>query len=123
MVRIKQGTLEAVLLAAKNTYPNEFLALLSSKKKGSKVIDEYVLLPSTYGSTFSSIRLDLMPYTGKGLGSIHSHPSPNPRPSKGDLAAFRAMGEIHLITAYPFSFESTRAFDKFGKALELEVVE
>jgi proteasome lid subunit RPN8/RPN11 len=123
MVKIRHGTLEAVLLAARNTYPNEFLALLSSKKKGSGIIDEYVMLPSTYGSNFSTIRLDLMPYTGKGLGSIHSHPSPNARPSRGDLAAFRAMGEIHLITAYPFSFESTRAFDRFGKPLQLEVVE
>jgi len=123
MVLIKRATLEAVLLAARNTFPDEFLALLSSKEKKSKVIDEFVLLPSVYGKTFSSIRLDLLPYTAGTLGSVHSHPSSYSKPSNADLRAFRAMGEIHLIIAKPFNFESVKAFDKNGNSLELEVVE
>jgi len=122
MVSIRKGTLEAVLLAAKNTYPDEFIAMLSSKKNDG-LIDEYVLLPSTYGKSFSSIRLDLMPYDSNVMGSVHSHPSPNAFPSKGDLRAFKKMGEIHLIIAYPFSFESTRAFNIQGKETEIVVIE
>ena len=123
MATIKRGTLEAVVLAAKNTFPNEFLALLSSKRKGSKVVDEFVLLPSTYGRTYSSIRLDLLPYDSKVLGSVHSHPGPSASPSRGDLRAFKMLGEIHLIIAKPFNFGSVRAFDSAGKEVELEVVE
>ncbi len=121
MVRIKRKTLEAIIEAARNTYPEEFIALLGSR--GSGAIDEFILLPSVYGTTFSSIRLDLLPYTANAKGSVHSHPGPYARPSKQDLAAFKAMGEIHLIIAYPFSFENSKAFDAEGKQLEIELVE
>lgn len=153
MVKINRQTLQALVAAAQNTYPHEFIALLGcTQKKGkvnckdntearrcnsrhsspaskqahsgcSGVIDEFIVLPATFGETFSSIRLDLLPYTSGAIGSVHSHPGPIASPSRGDLAAFRAMGEIHLIIAFPFSFESTRAFDASGKQLPLEVVE
>ena len=122
MALIKSGTLEALLLASKNTFPNEFLALLSSKEK-NKVIDEFVLFPSIYGKTFSSIRLDLAPYDSNIMGSVHSHPYGRAMPSRADLRAFRAMGEINLIIASPFNLESVNAFNKQGKQIELEVIE
>ena len=122
MVSIRKGTLDAILLAAKNTFPDEFLALLSSKGKNN-VIDEYVLLPAIYGKTFSSIRLDLVPYDSSLRGSVHSHPYGKAMPSRADLRAFRAMGEIHLIIASPFNFDSFNAFNKAGKEIELKVVE
>jgi proteasome lid subunit RPN8/RPN11 len=121
MVAIKKATLEALLLAAKNTYPDEFIALLSSKR--GKAIDEFVLLPATYGKSFSSIRTDLAPYDSGIRGSVHSHPGPNARPSRADLRAFRAMGEIHLIIAAPFNFNSVRAFKANGEETKIEVVE
>jgi proteasome lid subunit RPN8/RPN11 len=121
MAAIKKATLEALLLAAKNTYPDEFIALLSSTK--GKIIDEFVLLPATYGKDFSSIRFDLMPYDSNAKGSVHSHPGPYATPSKADLRAFRAMGEIHLIIAAPFNFQSARAFNASGKEEKIEVVE
>ena len=122
MASIKKGTLEAILLAAKNTSPDEFLALLSSKGKNN-VIDEYVLLPSTYGKTFSSIRLDLAPYDSSVRGSVHSHPYGRPMPSRADLRAFRAMGEINLIIASPFNVDSFKAFNKAGKEIKIKVIE
>ena len=122
MAKIKRLTLEAILQAARNTYPREFIALLGSKKKGSNVIDEFVLLPSTYGANFSSIRLDLLPYSVGTVGSVHSHPGPYATPSKADLRAFSRFGKINLIISYPFSLESARAFDAEGKELEIEVV-
>ena len=123
MVKIKRQTLQALVVAAQNTFPHEFIALLGRKKGKEKIINEFIILPATFGETFSSIRLDLLPYTSGAIGSVHSHPGPSASPSRGDLAAFRAMGEIHLIIAFPFSFESTRAFDASGKQLQLEVVE
>jgi len=121
MLSIKKGTLDALLLAAKNTFPNEFLALLSSKKK-NKVIDEFVLLPAIYGRTFSGIRLDLIPYDSSIMGSIHSHPYGPPMPSRADLRAFRAMGETHIIIASPFNLDSFKAFNKAGKEIKLKVI-
>ena len=114
--------MEAIMQAAKNTYPDEFIAMLGCKKEDGKIIDEFVLLPSTFGKTFSSIRLDLLPYTSGVKGSVHSHPGPYAQPSKSDLKAFKRMGEIHLIIAQPFSFDSTNAFDANGNSIELEVI-
>ncbi len=121
MVAIKKATLEALLLAAKNTYPDEFIALLSSTK--GKAIDEFVLLPATYGEDFSSIRTDLMPYDSSIRGSVHSHPGPYARPSRADLCAFKEMGEIHLIIAAPFNFNSVKAFNANGSETKIKVVE
>ena len=122
MVTITKGTLDAFLLAARNTYPNEFLAFLSSTGKGD-VIDEFVLLPATYGRNFSSVRLDLMPLDKSVKGSVHSHPGPSAFPSKGDLMSFKKLGKIHLIIAAPFTLESTKAFDSNGEEQEIEVIE
>jgi len=122
MLSIKKGTLEAIVLAAKNTFPNEFLALLSSKGK-NKIIDEFVLLPAIYGRTFSGIRLDLIPYDNSIMGSVHSHPYGPPMPSRADLRAFRAMGETHIIIASPFNLDSFKAFNKEGKEIKLKVIE
>ncbi len=123
MLKIKRQTLAAIAEAAKNTYPNEFIALLGCKRKGSKVVDEFVVLPSTYGKTFSSIRLDLLPYTAGTKGSVHSHPGPYNTPSRADMQAFARFGGINLIIAYPFSLESAKAFDANGKEIGVEIVE
>jgi len=123
MASIKRDTLEALLLAAQNTFPNEFLAFLSSTSKKGKVVDEFVVLPAVYGRSYSSIRLDLLPYDSHILGSVHSHPGPRASPSRGDLRAFKALGETHLIIASPFTLESVRAFDASGNEVRLEVVE
>jgi proteasome lid subunit RPN8/RPN11 len=122
MVEIKKATLEALLLAAKNTFPDEFIALLSSAA-GGNAIDEFVLLPATYGKDFSSIRLDLAPYDKNVRGSVHSHPGPYARPSRADLRAFRAMGKIHLIIAAPFNLQSVKAFNAAGIEEKISVIE
>ena len=121
MPKIKQATLESIIIAAQNTYPDEFIALLGADKK--KVIKELVILPSTYGSTFSSIRRDLVPFDSSIVGSVHSHPSHSNRPSSGDLKAFPGMGEVHLIICMPFDLNSIKAYDVKGNELEIEAVE
>lgn len=120
-MKIKKSTLESICDAARNIYPDEFIALLSSSRKNG-IVDELVVLPSTYGKRFAIIRVDLLPFDKSVMGSVHSHPSAYAFPSAGDLHTFKKTGEIHLIIAYPFSFESTKAFDSDGKEIALEAV-
>lgn len=108
--------------AARNVYPKEFIAFLGSTQKNS-VIDELVMLPSTFGEGFSSIRMDLLPIDKSIVGSVHSHPSPNAFPSRADKSFFPKTGEIHLIIAYPFNISSIAAFNAKGKPVRVEVVE
>jgi proteasome lid subunit RPN8/RPN11 len=122
MIKIKKTALEFMLNMARNMYPREFIGLLRENKR--KEIYEVLLLPrSTYGRGFSSLDHYMVPYTVKYAGSVHSHPTPNPRPSAGDLLSFSRTGGIHIIVAYPFNESSFAVYNLKGEQLEFEVVE
>lgn len=122
MFKIKRATIESIIIAARNTYPDEFLALIGDGGN-SGVIDELVVLPATYGKNFASLRTDLVPFDSSVKGSVHSHPSINNFPSAADLNIFPALGEIHLIIAYPFNYDTLRASDIKGREIKFEIVE
>ncbi|MDD5162824.1 MAG: Mov34/MPN/PAD-1 family protein [Candidatus ainarchaeum sp.] len=121
-ILVKRQTLESIAEASKNVFPKEFIALLGSKSKNS-IIDELVIIPATFGDSFSSVYLDLLPFDKSILGSVHSHPSDSNRPSSADKRFFKKTGEIHLIICLPFSISSIRAYDAEGKEIEMEVIE
>lgn len=109
--------------AARSTYPDEFISMLGVKEKGSKVLSELVVVPAEFGKTHSSVRTDLIPFDPLIVGSIHSHPNENARPSSADRNFFGRMGEIHIIAGYPYSFETLRAYSSQGKPVLLNVLE
>ena len=118
--KITAEALEFILRAAKGAFPDEFSGLLRKNKNGE--IAEILIIPqTTRGRNFSSMNLYNIPYTSHHCGSVHSHPSPNPRPSKEDLAFFKATGELHIIAAYPFSPASLRAYDSDGNQIGLKL--
>jgi proteasome lid subunit RPN8/RPN11 len=122
MVRIKRAALEFMLNLARNMYPREFIGLLRENER--KEISEVLLLPrSTYGRGFSSLDHYMVPYTIKYAGSVHSHPTPNARPSAGDILSFSKTGGVHIIVAYPFTENSVGVYNNKGDKLEYEVVE
>ena len=116
-MHFKKELLEALCDAAKHVYPEEFLALLSVKQdKG--LVEEFVVVPATFGKNFSSFRLDLLPFDARIVGTAHSHPSHNANPSMADLRVF-SRGRVNLIIAWPFDFKSIKCFDNFGKEIEI----
>ncbi len=120
--KIKRGTAESIALAARNTYPDEFIAMVGGNK-GEMLIDELVVVPAIYGEDFAAVKQYLLPFDFRVLGSVHSHPSASNLPSVEDLATFLALGEIHIIIAYPFTLNTMKAFNSNGKEIGLEVVE
>ena len=117
---IRKGTLDSIIIAARNVYPNEFFSMLGGK---GGMIEELVVVPAIFGEDFSSYRLDLLPIDRGIIGSVHSHPSPANYPSFADLDSFAKFGEIHLIIGYPYDFNTIRAFDNKGKKVALRVNE
>ncbi|MFH1697073.1 MAG: Mov34/MPN/PAD-1 family protein [Candidatus Diapherotrites archaeon] len=121
MYSIKKGTLESLLEAAQNVYPNEFFALLGGDKE-KKIIDEFIVVPAVYGKTHAIYWPHMVPFDRRILGSVHSHPSRNANPSGADLRGFSRKGEVHLILSYPFGERDFRVFDSYGKEEDIKII-
>jgi len=117
---IKRGTLESIVIAARNVYPQEFFSMLGGK---NKTIEELVVIPAVFGDDFASYSLEHVPIDRSIIGTVHSHPSQYSHPSDADLESFGKFGEVHLIIAHPYDFNTIRAFDNKGKKIILKVVE
>ena len=113
MFKIKEAVIESILLATKASFPNEFFALLGGEKE-QKIIDELVIVPVIQGDKFVLIKEHLIPFDSRIIGSIHSHPSKNARPSKADLKQFSRKGLIHLIVGFPYDLNSIKCYDFNG---------
>ncbi len=120
MYSIKKITVESIIEASKNVFPQEFFSMLGGK---NEVITELVIVPAIYGENFSSYRLDLVPFDRTIIGTVHSHPSRNNSPSKADINSFKKTGKIHLIIAYPYTAETIAAFDENGKETTIKIIE
>lgn len=120
MVIFSRDLIDGIKEGAKNVFPNEFIALLRKSEDG--IISELLIFPrTTYGRNFSSIDFNMVPLLSNQCGSIHSHPSPSNRPSRGDLLFFQRLGGVHLIISYPFRDEDIAVYDAQGKKLSFEI--
>ncbi|MEM0360182.1 MAG: Mov34/MPN/PAD-1 family protein [Candidatus Diapherotrites archaeon] len=120
MLCIKKAIVEGILEASKNTYPNEFFALLGSKNR-NEIIDEVVIVPAVFGREHAIVR-GRLPVDFRIVGSVHSHPSPDNNPSQEDLVAFSRFGKVHFIISYPFNIGNINVVDSSGKKIEWTVV-
>ncbi len=117
---IEAELLEMISEAAKETYPNEFLATLRAEKG---VITEILLLPGTIsGERSGTFHLNMLPIDLSVVGTVHSHPSTSNHPSQEDIALFGRFGNTHIITCIPFDMSSWRAYDYSGREVQLEVI-
>ena len=122
MWKLRKSLLGDLLVAARNTYPHEFFALLAVKHD-KQLIEEFVIIPAVYGETHAIFRGDLIPFDASIVGSVHSHPTPSLFPSRADVHAFARFGRIHLIIAFPFNLTSVKAFNGKGSAVQVRVVD
>ena len=119
-MKIGKETLRFILQISKETYPDEFAALLRER---DGIVCELVFLPSHYGERSVFMHLHMMPVDFSVVGTVHSHPTPNPEPSEQDLAFFASTGKYHIITYYPFSERDWVCYNRYGEKIEAEVVD
>ncbi len=118
---IRRDTLKMILEASRDSHPLEFGAILRAEEG---VVSELLLVPGTIGGQSHAIfRLHNLPVDFTVVGSVHSHPSPDPRPSRQDIEFFQHIGYIHIIVAHPYDEASWRAWDRQGDAYPLTIVE
>ena len=118
---IARDTLHFILEASRSSHPLEFIGLL---RPIDDVIAEVLLIPGSEASDrAATLRFDMVPLTSGSVGTVHSHPSPSPKPSQEDLFFFSRHGKIHIITAYPYTEDSWRCYDEAGRERTLEVLD
>jgi len=121
--KIKRECLNIILESAKSIYPNEFGGLLRVDTASKNTIIEIILLPGTIsGGSQAIFQLHMLPIDFSIVGTVHSHPSGSPRPSKADLELFDKYGRIHIIVASPFDEYSWRTYDHLGKEIDVSII-
>lgn len=122
-VIMRRDMFEMILEGARRLHPRETILLLRGKTKGDVLNVVEVLIPpfATHGRGFSAFPTHMLPMDFSIIGSAHSHPSGNPRPSVGDLNY--SMGKIIVIVAFPYyGIENAAVYNREGKELTLELV-
>jgi proteasome lid subunit RPN8/RPN11 len=117
---IRQKTLSLLLEIAKESHPNEFVALLRER---DGFIDEVNLLPgTTAGEDSARMLFDMMPLDTHLAGSAHSHPSGAILPSNADLNFFPQTGKYHLIIGFPYGENDWKCFTADGEPFGIQVI-
>lgn len=117
---IAKDTLYFILEASRSTMPVEFAGLLRAE---DGVITEVIMLPGTESSSKSAlIRLYMLPNM-RIVGSVHSHPSSNIRPSQADLIFFSKTGDYHIIAGPPFDEKSWTCYNREGQSRDLPLLD
>ncbi len=116
--------LNAIFQGAKHLYPRESILLLRGKKARNLITVTDLLVPplARYGQGTAHMPIHMIPVDFSIVGTVHSHPSGNFRPSDTDLNYF--FGRILMIVAFPFQNEENAAvYNHGGERLILEVTE
>jgi len=119
-MKIKRDVVELALEMGRESYPEEFVAVLTGRKG---VIEEITVLPFVSGKYSALIRMDLLPLGMKVYGTVHSHPTPSCRPSREDIHMFSKFGVVHMIVCYPFEQGCWAFYDRGGRRVEVEIVD
>ena len=122
--KIKKECLDIILEGAKSIYPKEFGGLLRVDTKEKHTITEVILLPGTIsGESQAIFKLYMLPVDFSIIGTVHSHPSGIPLPSRADLELFDKHGKIHIIVASPFNESSWKAYLYDGNEINISIVD
>ena len=122
-VLIPSELLETILEGARQLYPRESFLLLRGKKSKDVIrVSDLVVAPfAVHGRGFASYSAHMLPMDFSVVGTVHSHPSGNIRPSYVDLN--HMMGRILMIVGYPFVDERNVAvYGSDGEKLPLNVI-
>ena len=122
IVSIPSELLETILEGARQLYPRESFLLLRGKKSKDVIrVSDLVVAPfAVHGRGFASYSAHMLPMDFSVVGTVHSHPSGNIRPSYVDLN--HMMGRILMIVGYPFlDKRNVAVYGSDGETLALNV--
>jgi proteasome lid subunit RPN8/RPN11 len=124
IVQVSQELLNTILEGARTLHPRENILLLRGKKKKDTIeISELVIPPlAAHGSHFVTFASHMLPIDFSIIGTAHSHPSGQLRPSPADLNHF--FGAVLMIVGFPYADENNvSVYRSDGEKLGLQVTD
>lgn len=122
-VHVEREVINEIINIARESYPNEFMALLEGKIKEKVLkITGLIFLPVETSDEGAVMQVFMQPLTTNSVGSVHSHPSYSASPSTADLHTFSKRGIFHMIIANPYNIESIMAYDSYGNRIEFSTI-
>ena len=122
IVSVSAELLDSIFEGAKRLYPKETLLLLRGKKSKNAihVIDLVVPPLAVYGYGFANLPFHMLPMDFSVIGTVHSHPSGNIKPSSVDLN--HLFGHVLMIVGFPFdSTHNVAVYDSRGEKMQLKI--
>ncbi len=119
-MKIAIDALQFILEVSKSSAPEEFAGMLQAI---GDIITDIIIVPGTESSDESAVMQLFMLPNISTVGTVHSHPSGNLRPSAADLELFDRKGMYHIIVGSPYDMSSWTCYDNKGEPILLEVVE
>ena len=120
-IAIKKELIDGIIGLCKAQHPNEILGFLRVE---DGIASEYILLPGAITNETSGVfSPGRVPFDPTLEGSVHSHPSGVPYPSKKDLEKVFMSKRFNFIVGYPYTYNSTRCFDQKGNELNFIIVD
>ena len=122
MIKLYESVLEGIQALAEDNHPNEVVVLLRGKRESDDlIVTEYLIPPFGIGGRGSaSFPAHMLPMDFTIIGTAHSHPSGNVKPSVGDSHNF--YGRIMMIVGPPYSQQNLALYNKKGEFLKVELV-
>jgi len=121
-VSMSAELLDSIFEGAKRLYPKETFLLLRGKKSKNEIrVSELVVPPLVvYGYGFANLPFYMLPMDFSVVGTVHSHPSGNIKPSSVDLNHF--FGRVLMIVGFPFAnAQNVAVYDSHGEKLQLQI--
>jgi proteasome lid subunit RPN8/RPN11 len=123
-VSMSTELLDSIFEGAKRLYPKETFMLLRGKKSKDEIrVSDLVVPPlAIYGYGFANLPFHMLPMDFSVVGTVHSHPSGNIKPSSVDLNHY--FGRVLMIVGFPFAnAQNVAVYDSNGEKLQLRVTE
>lgn len=137
IVAISDSTLSLLLELARESHPDEMLAILTAEPISEvrlkhpaefTVEDPHIItgfdVPPRLRNSPTQVQFSphMLPITTNTVGVVHSHPNGVLQPSMTDLNQGLSVGNTHIIIGAPYTSESLRAFNSTGERVSIDVL-
>jgi len=120
-VVLTTAALRQIISFGRENHPNEFSALLEGKIKNGTLTITHVVYQHYEADDRSAIIHLNYPMSTNVIGTVHSHPTPDNRPSAADKRYFNKYGFVNFIIAKPYTLRSLACYDGKGRPLSFSV--